>query len=160
MLVAFFESIKYSGHLVPISFLRIFVGYYYLQSFLAKFSGDFLVRPRVAEMISQNLMTSQAPEWMKWILNTYMVVHWQGFAFSLVAFELAIAVSYIVGYVVRPTALLGAFLTVFMIYLNPAASQDFFKILLATHVTFAWLGAGRCLGLDYYYFKRVRGVWW
>ncbi|MFN9068449.1 MAG: hypothetical protein ACK5V3_14540, partial [Bdellovibrionales bacterium] len=67
---------------------------------------------------------------------------------------------YIVGYVVRPTALLGAFLTVFMIYLNPAASQDFFKILLATHVTFAWLGAGRCLGLDYYYFKRVRGVWW
>jgi thiosulfate dehydrogenase [quinone] large subunit len=160
MLVAFFESIKYSGHLVPISFLRIFVGYYYLQSFLAKFSGDFLIRPRVAEMISQNLMTSQAPEWMKWILNTYMVVHWQGFAFSLVALELAIAVSYIVGYVVRPTALLGAFLTVFMIYLNPAASQDFFKILLATHVTFAWLGAGRCLGLDYYYFKRVRGVWW
>jgi thiosulfate dehydrogenase [quinone] large subunit len=160
MLVAFFESIKYSGHLVPISFLRIFVGYYYLQSFLAKFSGDFLIRPRVAELISQNLMTSQAPEWMKWILNTYMVVHWQGFAFSLVALELAIAVSYIVGYVVRPTALLGAFLTVFMIYMNPAASQDFFKILLATHVTFAWLGAGRCLGLDYYYFKRVRGVWW
>ncbi|MFN9066954.1 MAG: hypothetical protein ACK5V3_06980, partial [Bdellovibrionales bacterium] len=80
--------------MVPIYFLRIFVGYYYLQSFLAKFSGDFLVRPRVAEMISQNLMTSQAPEWMKWILNTYMVVHWQGFAFSLVAFELAIAVSY------------------------------------------------------------------
>ena len=160
MLVAFFESIKYSGHLVPISFLRIFVGYYYLQSFLAKFSGDFLVRPRVAEMISQNLMTSQAPEWMKWVLNTYMVVHWQGFAFHLVALELAIAVSYIVGYVVRPTALLGAFLTVFMIYLNPAASQDFFKILLATHVTFAWLGAGRCLGLDYFYFKRVRGVWW
>lgn len=160
MLVAFFESLKYSGHLVPISFLRIFVGYYYLQSFLAKFSGDFLVRPRVAELISQNLMTSQAPDWMKWLLNTYMVVHWQGFAFTLVSLELAVAVSYIVGYVVRPTALLGALLTIFMIYLSPPASQDFFKILLATHVTFAWLGAGRCLGLDYYYFKRVRGVWW
>lgn len=160
MLVAFFESIKYSGHLVPVSFLRIFVGYYYLQSFYAKFSGDFLVRPRVAEMISQNLMSSEAPEWMKWLLNNYMVVHWQGFAFTLVALELAIAISYIIGYVVRPTALLGAVLTLFLIYLSPSSAQDFFKILLATHVTFAWLGAGRCLGIDYYFFKRIRGLWW
>lgn len=160
MLVAFFESIKYSGHLVPISFLRIFVGYYYLQSFFAKFSGDFLVRPRVAELISQNLVNSQAPEWLKWILNTYMVTHWQGFAFTLLAVELALAVSYIIGYVVRPTALLGVMMTVLMVYLSPANAQDFLKILIATHLAFAWVGAGRCLGVDYYYFKRVRGIWW
>lgn len=160
MLVAFFESIKYSGHLVPVSFLRIFVGYYYLQVFFTKFSGDFLIRPRIAEMISQNLIASQAPEWLKWILNTYMVIHWQGFAFSLLAIELAIAISYIIGYVVRPVALLAAFMTILMLYLSPSASQDFLKILLATHFAFAWLGAGRCLGLDYYFFKRVRGMWW
>lgn len=160
MLVAFFESIKYSGHLVPISFLRIFVGYYYLQGFITKFSGDFLIRPRIAEMISQNLIGSQAPEWLKWILNTYMVVHWQGFAFALLAIELAIAVSYILGYVVRPIGLLAAFMTMLMLYLSPGSSQDFLKILLATHFAFAWLGAGRCLGLDYYFFKRVRGIWW
>ena len=160
MLVAFFESIKYSGHLVPISFLRIFVGYYYLQAFITKFSGDFLIRPRVAEMISQNLVASQAPEWLKWVLNTYMVVHWQGFAFTLLAIELAIAVSYILGYVVRPIGLIAVLMTMLMLYLSPSTSQDFLKILLATHFAFAWLGAGRCLGVDYYFFKRVRGIWW
>ena len=160
MLVAFFESIKYSGHLVPISFLRIFVGYYYLQEFILKFSGDFLIRPRVAEMISQNLVASQAPEWVKWILNTYMVVHWQGFAFTLLAIELAIAISYILGYVVRPIGLLAVLSTILLLYLRLSGSQDFLKILLATHFAFAWVGAGRCLGLDYYFFKRVRGIWW
>lgn len=160
MLVAFFESIKYSGHLVPVSFLRIFLGYYYLQGFLSKFNGDFLIRPRIAEMISHNLPTSHAPEWFKWILSTYMVGHWQGLAFVFVGLELAIAISYIIGYVVRPMALLAALLTLQMLYLSTPASQDFFKILLAVHIAFAWVGAGRCLGFDYYFFKRVRGFWW
>lgn len=160
MLVAFFESVKYSGHLIPISFLRIFLGYYYLQNFLIKFNGDFLIRPRVAEMISQNLATSHAPEWYKWILSTYMVGHWQGLAFILLGLELAVAISYILGYVVRPMAMLAAVLTFQMLYLSPSQSQDFFKILLAIHVAFAWVGAGRCLGVDYYFFKRIRGFWW
>lgn len=30
MLVAFLESIKYTGHLLPVVFLRVFLGYYYL----------------------------------------------------------------------------------------------------------------------------------
>src|SRR6476620_8100499 len=114
MLVAFFESVKYTGHLVAISFLRIFLGYYYLQGFLAKFNGDFLVRPRIAEMISHNLPASHAPEWIKWILSTYMVGHWQGLAFTVLGVELAIAISYIIGYVVRPVALMAAVLTLLM----------------------------------------------
>lgn len=160
MLVAFFESVKYSGPLYPISFLRIFLGYFYLQSFLVKFNGDFLMRPRIAEMISQNLPSSHAPEWLKWLLSTYMVSNWQVLAFIFVGLELAIAVSYIIGYVVRPVALLAALLTLQMLYLSASGSQDFLKILLAVHIAFAWVGAGRCLGVDYYFFKRVRGFWW
>lgn len=125
-----------------------------------KFNGDFLVRPRIAEMISHNLPTSHAPEWLKWVLSTYMVGHWQGLAFTVLGLELAIAISYILGYVVRPVALLAAVLTLFMLYLSGPHLQDFLKILLATHIALAWVGAGRCLGLDYYFFKRVRGFWW
>jgi thiosulfate dehydrogenase (quinone) large subunit len=160
MIVAFFESVKYSGHLIPISFLRIFLGYYYLQDAIAKFKGDFLIRPRIAELISENLPASHAPEWYKWIFNTYMVSHWQGLAFVFLGIQMAIAISYILGYVVRPMALLAALFTFQMLYLSGAQLQDLLKILLAIHIAFAWLGAGRCLGFDYYFFKRVRGFWW
>ncbi len=160
MLVAFFESVKYLGPLYPISFLRIFLGYYYFQNFLAKYNGDFMIRPRVAEMISQNLPASHAPEWLKWILSNYMVVNWQSLAFVFVGMELAIAISYIVGYVVRPMALLAGVFTLLLLYLSGPSSQEFLKILLAIHIAFAWVGAGRCLGIDYYFFKRVRGFWW
>ena len=108
MIVAFFESVKYSGHLIPVSFLRIFLGYYYLQDSILKFKGDFLLRPRIAEMISENLPTSHAPEWYKLLFSSYLVGHWQILSFIFLGFQLAIAVSYIVGYVVRPTAILAA----------------------------------------------------
>ena len=38
--------------------------------------------------------------------------------------------------------------------------EDFYKTILAVHVMMAWVGAGRCLGFDYYFFKRRRGIWW
>ena len=65
MFVSFLESIKYVGHLVPISFLRIFLGYYYFESALQKYSGDFLIKPKIAESISEYLPLSHAPEWYK-----------------------------------------------------------------------------------------------
>ena len=89
-----------------------------------------------------------------------MVSNWQVLAFAFLGIQMAISVSYIVGYVVRPMALLAALFTFQMLYLSPAGSQDLLKILLAVHIAFAWVGAGRCLGFDYYFFKRVRGFWW
>jgi thiosulfate dehydrogenase [quinone] large subunit len=160
MIVAFFESVKYSGHLIPVSFLRIFLGYYYLQDAFLKFSGDFLVRPRIAELISENLPTSHAPDWYKLLFSSYLVSHWQILAFIYLGLQFAIAVSYILGYVVRPVGILAALFTFQLLYLSGHQAQDFLKILLAVHVSMAWLGAGRCLGIDYYFFKRIRGFWW
>jgi thiosulfate dehydrogenase (quinone) large subunit len=31
---------------------------------------------------------------------------------------------------------------------------------LVLFLILAWLGAGRCLGLDYFFYKRDRGMWW
>ena len=160
MLVAFLESIKYSGHLVPISFLRIFLGYYYLQQALARLSSDFLLRPQIAELISEHLPSSHAPEWYKILVTSQMIPHWQGLAFMMIGFELALAVSYIAGYVVRPMALLACFYSLNLIFVSSPASEDLFKTFLAVHFILAWVGAGRCLGIDYYFYKRRRGIWW
>jgi thiosulfate dehydrogenase [quinone] large subunit len=47
-----------------------------------------------------------------------------------------------------------------MLFISGPASEDFYKTILAIHLILAWVGAGRCLGFDYYFFKRRRGFWW
>ena len=89
-----------------------------------------------------------------------MIPNWQTVAFIIVGLEFAVAISYIIGYVVRPVALLGILLCVTMLFLSGPAHEDLYKTFLAIHLILAWVGAGRCLGFDYYYFKRRRGIWW
>ncbi len=160
MLYAFLESVKYVGHLIPISFLRIFLGYSYLEMALQKIQGDFLYKPIIAEMIGEWLPNSRAPHWYKVLFGTYLLPHWQGLAFALVGIELAIGISYLLGYVVRPMALLAVILSFNQLYLASPDSESYFKLILSVHFILAWLGAGRCLGFDYYFYKRQRGIWW
>jgi thiosulfate dehydrogenase (quinone) large subunit len=160
MLVAFFESVKYVGHLLPIAFLRVFLGYYYLEQALLKFRGDYLTRPRLAAQISEALPSLQAPAWYQHFLESVVISNWQMFAFGILGLEFAIALSYIFGYVVRPIALLAFLLSIHMLMLNGANGEELNKTFIAIHLVMAWIGAGRCLGVDYYFFKRQRGIWW
>lgn len=160
MFIAFFESVKYVGHLLPISFLRIFLGYYYLEHAMLKYQGDFLTRPRIADQMAEWLPSSHAPDWFKLFASNQMIPHWQTVAFIVLGLEFAIAISYIVGYVVRPVAVVGVLLCMMMLFVSGPASEDLFKTFLAIHLILGWVGAGRCLGFDYYFFKRRRGLWW
>lgn len=160
MLVAFFESIKYVGHLIPIAFLRIFMGYYYLDLALTKFRGPFLIQPRFAGQIAEILPNLAVPLWYKGWIETLIIPHWQWIAFLLVGLEFAIAFSFLLGYVVRPMALIAAFIAMNQLALTMPGQEDLPRTLLAIHLTLAWVGAGRCLGIDYYFFKRRRGLWW
>lgn len=160
MFLSFFESVKYVGHLLPISFLRIFLGYYYFQKALIKYHGDFLTRPRIADQIAEWLPASHAPAWYKLFSSAYLIPHWQTVAFILVGLEFAIAISYIAGYVVRPMALIAAFLSLNLLFISGPGSEELIKTFFAIHIVLAWIGAGRCLGVDYYFYKRRRGIWW
>jgi DoxX. len=160
MFVSFFESVKYVGHLLPISFLRIFLGYYYLETALVKYRGDFLTRPRIADQIAEWLPASHAPNWYKIFVSSQMIPNWQVIAFIILGLEFAIAISYILGYVVRPMALIAVLLCFNLLFISGPGSEDLFKTFLAIHFMMAWVGAGRCLGFDYYFFKRRRGIWW
>lgn len=160
MFVAFFESVKYVGHLLPISFLRVFMGYYYLQIAMEKFRGDFLLRPKLAAQVADALPSIQGPQWYRLFLETVMVPNWQVFAFIVLGCEFAIAISYLLGYVVRPVAILAMILSLNMLVISGSQFDDMYKTFVAIHLMMAWVGAGRCLGLDYYFFKRRRGIWW
>ncbi|MCM2281527.1 MAG: DoxX family membrane protein [Bdellovibrionaceae bacterium] len=161
MIVAFVESIKYVGHLLPVAFLRVFIGYYYFNQALLNMYGKFLTQPNLAEDIRSFLPNSSAPEWYKLFLEQVVVPNWQIFAYAVVAVQMVIGGSYIIGYLVRPASLLAIFLAVNMSSAlggPPSDVQSTFLIVL--HFTLGWLGAGRCLGLDYFFYKRRRGIWW
>lgn len=160
MLVAFFESVKYVGHLIPIAFLRVFLGYFYLDSALQKFRSDFLDLPRLVTELTESPPLAQVPTWYRDVIKDIFIPHWHTVAFSLTAIEFAIAISFLVGYLVRPMALLGALLALHQLALAGPGQEQFARTLVAIHLTLAWVGAGRCLGVDYYFFKRRRGLWW
>lgn len=161
MLFSFFESVKHVGHLLPLAFLRIFLGYYYLQSGIEKITGDFLERPTLAAQIAESMPTFSGPIWYRQFLELYFVPNWQTAAFIMTALEIAIGISYVIGFVTRPMAILAVLLSAnSLMMLAASGNQDFYKTLIATHLVLAWIGAGRCLGVDYYFFKRERGIWW
>ncbi len=160
MFASFIDSLKYVGHLIPVAFLRIFVGYYYLQQALVKFNGDFLSRPRLAAQIADLLPALNASGLYKSLIEKMVIQHWQGFAFAILGIEFIIAFSYLFGYVVRPVAIIGVLVSANYVVLLSHSMDDLHRTFIAIHLVMAWIGAGRCLGFDYYFYKRRRGIWW
>ncbi|MCB0422410.1 MAG: DoxX family protein [Bdellovibrionales bacterium] len=159
MLVSFFESIKYVGHLAPVAFLRIFLGYHFFNSALERMNGGFLDEPRLAAVISEWLPRSQGAEWYVYLLENWVIPRWQLFAYLITYCEFIVGVSFIIGFCVRPIALLGILICVNFIY---GMGGDFVlnQVFIAIFITIAWLGGGRSVGFDYFFYKRQRGIWW
>ncbi len=161
MLVAFFESIKYVGHQFPIAFLRIFVGYYFLNDALQSLKNQFLSHAFLAEQIRDYLPKSISPEWYKFFLDSLVVPNWQFFAGFILISKFIIGISFIIGYLVRPASLLAIFLCLNLAWsIGPNLSELHDNLLLIVIFTLGWLGAGRCLGVDYYFYRKRRGIWW
>ncbi len=160
MLIAFFESIKYIGHQWPVAFLRVFLGYYYFNEGLQKIKNDFLTSPKLAEMISDGLAINLASAWYQVFLDNIVVYHWKTFSHLIVLSEILVGVSFLVGYLVRPMAVLGVVLSIHYLLLFRLEYEPFYKLLIVSHMVLAWIGAGRCLGVDYFFYKRNRGILW
>lgn len=160
MLVAFFESIKHVGHLYPIALLRIYLGYVYFSNAVDRIDGAFLEQPRLAATIMESIPNRELSTWYRDILENIVVPNWQIFAYTLVYIEFIIGISFLLGFLVRPTALLGIFLAANGIFVVGATLVPMQQAYLALFIVLFWIGAGRCLGLDYYFYKRQRGLWW
>ncbi len=118
------------------------------------------MRPRLAAQVAEALPLIHGPQWYRLFLENMLIPNWQIFAFAILGFEFAIAISYLLGYVVRPVAILAVILSLNMLAISGPQYDDMYKTFVAIHLMMAWVGAGRCLGLDYYFFKRRRGIWW
>lgn len=159
MIIAFVESIKYVGHFLPISFLRIFLGYYYFNLGISHLKSGYLEHAYMAEDIRNFLPQATVPEFMRFFLENIVIPNWQVFAHVFVIFQIVMGLAYILGYLVRPFAMLGMLACVLLLMVQTTTDLQTTFVLMV-HLTLGWMGAGRCLGLDYYFYKRHRGIWW
>lgn len=160
MIVAFFESVKYAGHIFPIAFLRIFIGYHYLQEASQKIQGEYLAQPQLAGMINDWLNRGLIPLWYQNWLESIVIPYWQVFAYLATVLQILVGISFIVGFLVRPAALLACLVSLNFALASDPSQAMVHKLFFAINATLAWFGAGRCLGFDYFFFKRNRGIWW
>ena len=160
MLVAYLESIKYVGHLFPVAVLRIYLGWCFLIEAWLRYQGDYLSQPRIVSAITEWGSASFAPDWYKDFLDQVVVPHWQIFAYCVVYFGFLVGLSFLLGFFVRPVAALAAIVTLNFVYNSSPEVVELHKLHVVLFLILAWLGAGRCLGLDYFFFKRDRGIWW
>ncbi len=160
MIVAYLESLKYVGHMYPVSVLRLYVGWTFFSTAWARANGDYLTQPRIAASITDWAPSSGAPEWYRDFLDQVVVPNWQLFAYCVVYFGFLVGISFLLGFFVRPVALVAAVITLNFIYNSGPDAVLLHKLHLMLFLIFAWLGAGRCLGFDYFFYKRDRGIWW
>lgn len=160
MFVAYLESMKYVGHLFPVALLRIYLGWTFFATSWQRYTGDYLSQPRIAAAITEWAPTSSAPDWYKDFLDNTVVPNWQIFAYCVVYFGFLVGVSFILGFFVRPVALLAALVTLNFIFNSAPEVYDLHHLHLVLFLVLAWVGAGRCMGLDYFFYKRDRGIFW
>lgn len=142
------------------SFLRIFLGYFYFDLVFKDWRQFVIGVGGYSDIFVEALNKAQIPAWYRLVLSEYIIPNWHAYAFIIIGLQLVVAVSYVIGYVVRPVSLLAVVLCLNYLMIFPFEREIFFKLLISCHIMLAWVGAGRCLGLDYYFFKRRRGLWW
>ena len=141
------------------AFFRIYLGFHFFGVAIDRTQNGFLERPQLSGMIQEYLPASAASDWYKSLLETIVVPQWHFFAYTITYLEFIIAAALIVGFLVRPVSIVAIVLCLNFIYISDPSMALLYKIFVAIFVTLAWLGAGRCLGVDYYFFKRQRGLW-
>ena len=160
MLVAYLESIKYVGHMWPVALVRLVFGYKYVCLAVDQVQIGYLEHAYVSEYFNLDGAPSFIPAFYFELFRNLIQSQWLAITYVFISLEILIGVSYIVGFCVRPIGILGMIFSfhIFLFFdIQYAAGQLY---MFYIHLLFCLLGAGRCLGLDYYFFKSRRGIFW
>lgn len=160
MVIAFFESFRFMGHLWPVALLRMFTGLLFFNAGMAKLSNGFLDQPQLQQIISKWIEAGATHVSYIDFLNNWVMPHWKVFSHLVTYGEIAIGLSLIFGFLVRPSTLAAIIMSVNFILAAGEQAAEINKVLIAINSMLFMISAGRCIGLDYYFYKRVRGFWW
>lgn len=158
MFLAYLESVKYVGHLWPLALVRIVIGYHSLSLAVQRWQAGYLENAYISEKL--NLSEAMVSGFYFDLVKSVVQSQWLAATYMLIFAESLIGISYILGFGVRVTSLLGLVVASHLYLFFEFASSPGQVYLIYIHLLFCLLGAGRCLGLDYYFYKSRRGLLW
>ena len=159
MIQAYLESIKYVGHLWPLALIRIVIGYQYLSLVFSRLQMGYLEHAYITERLILSDNPASSGFYFE-MLKALVQGQWLFMTYLLLIFEVVIGLSYVTGFLVRIGSLMGIFLSLHLYWFFDFAGSPGQIYMLYIHILFCLLGAGRCLGFDYYFFKSRRGILW
>jgi len=160
MVAAYLESIKYIGHLWPIALMRVFIGTLYAQLALGRLNEGYLDHPFLSEKMQIAGESFVAGGMYFEMLKSTIQNNWYLASAILIGCELLISGAYFIGFGVRVVGLLAMLLSIHSYLFFGAVGGESQFYLFYIHLMFVLMGAGRCLGLDYYFYKSRRGILW
>ena len=142
----------------PLALVRIYLGIQTISIMFARLQLGYLDHPYVSERLNLSAFSSSSLYFevfkdlvqSQWLLVTYFFLF----------IELVIGISYILGLAVRITSVLGMILSLHIYFFFEFATSPGQIYMFYIHLLFCLLGAGRCLGLDFYFYKSRRGLLW
>lgn len=155
------ESFRYSNHMWPVFLLRVYVGFYLISESLYKTSMGFLEKPVLSALIDENLFSLEsAPFFIKSFYLDLVQSNWLFWSKTLINIEWFIGLLFIFGFLVRPASILLFFYFYLVSFILSSGAWMAMEQILIMVILLLVLGAGRVGGLDYFFYKRQRGLVW
>lgn len=160
MIASFLESIKYVGHMWPLAMVRIFLGFQSISLVLDRVQLGYLKHPYISERLNLGESNALSSGIYFEIFKNIIQSQWLIMTYFLISIEILVGISYVLGFGVRIASLLGMFLSLhfYLFFDFPSSPGQIYMFYI--HLLFCLLGAGRCLGLDFYFYKSRRGLLW
>ncbi len=160
MLTAFFESIKYIGHLYPVAVLRIYIGYFWFNEGMLKYKGNIFVSQLYVEDLSGKDLIFQLPEFYQTVFKNIIAPYWSVWSHGFIFAEIIIGIGLMLGFLTRPLGVIAIIICIHYSMLGDELVSLLYSTFSAILLTLVVIGAGRCVGFDYYFFKKNRGLLW
>ncbi len=160
MLKDLVESLRYIGHFFPVTFIRLFMGLSLFRLAFKHEALNYLEQPIFSSWVKQWFVRSDWSNAWNFVFEEFAVSYWKFFSYLDFTLLLIGGVLLILGFLVRPVCVV---LFVYLFWLSQIQNPLHVDLLMAYRVGLValfWAGAGRCLGLDYYFYKRRRGFLW
>lgn len=154
------ESLRYVNHLWPVLILRVYVSFFFFSKYYERINIGFLNQPKLSARIDEFLYSSKPPAWVQSLFVDYIQENWAVAAGIIVNMEWMLGILFLIGFLNRPSAILGIVFLYIMSFVSSPMEQT--QVLPMMVMLFALMvfGSGRVGGVDYFFYKRQRGLIW
>jgi len=155
------ESFRYTNHLWPVFLLRVYVASYFISDSIYRKATGYLEKPLLSAQVDASLLRLEdAPFFIKSFYLNFIQENWLFWSKALISFEWLLGLCLLLGILVRPAGLLALvhiYLLSFIALQTELSGLNQIFVMLLLLILF---GAGRVGGLDYFFYKRRRGLIW